>query len=159
MPSFAAQQSLFRAYDIRGSRQHFTSDFVEALGSAFAQLYTASPFQSKNTSSKSSLPLSDIDSKKPIVVIGYDVRCGSDRIAQRLANILAQHDLQVVQLGLITTPMMAFWAKQYQGHGIVVTASHSAKDILGIKWLVGHQSPKSEQIQSLYQQLIDSESN
>ena len=39
MPSFAAQQSLFRAYDIRGSRQHFTNDFIHALGHAFAHLY------------------------------------------------------------------------------------------------------------------------
>ena len=41
MPSFAAQQCLFRAYDIRGSRQHFTTDFIQALGKAFAQLYSA----------------------------------------------------------------------------------------------------------------------
>ena len=39
MPFFAAQRSLFRAYDIRGSRQHFTDDFVHALGCAFAHLY------------------------------------------------------------------------------------------------------------------------
>ena len=34
-------------------------------------------------------------------------------------------------------------AEQYQGHGIIATASHSAKDILGIKWLVHHKSPSS----------------
>lgn len=89
--------------------------------------------------------------------MGYDVRCGNDRIAQGLSDILTQHGIQVIQLGLITTPMMAFWAQQYQGHGIVVTASHSAKDILGIKWLVDHKSPDSRQIQSLYQQLIINE--
>ena len=50
--------------------------------------------------------------------------------------------------------MMAFWAEQYQGHGIIVTASHSAKDILGIKWLVNHKSPSSLEIQTLYQQII-----
>ncbi|HBD02823.1 MAG TPA: hypothetical protein DC010_00765, partial [Psychrobacter sp.] len=39
MPSFAAQQSLFRAYDIRGTNTHFTDEFVQALGHRFAQLY------------------------------------------------------------------------------------------------------------------------
>ncbi|MGP5210399.1 phosphomannomutase [Psychrobacter alimentarius] len=146
MPPFAAQQSLFRAYDIRGSYKLFTPCFIEALGRAFATLYTANSNDQQQTHSKSL-----------IIVIGHDVRCGSDRIAQGLAHILTRYGIQVIQLGLITTPMMAFWAQQYQGHGIVVTASHSAKDILGMKWLVDHKSPDSRQIQSLYQQLIINE--
>ena len=139
MPFFAAQHSLFRAYDIRGSRQYFTDDFVQALGYAFAHLYHVQQ---------------DSDDKKNIVVIGYDVRRDSDVIAYRLANTLSECGLQVIQLGLITTPMMVFWAEQYQGDGIIVTASHSARDVLGIKWLVNHQSPSSEDIQTLYQQVI-----
>ena len=66
MPFFAAQHSLFRAYDIRGSRQHFTDDFIQALGYAFAHLYHVQQ---------------DSDDKKNIVVIGYDVRRDSDVIA------------------------------------------------------------------------------
>ena len=160
MPYFAAQHSLFRAYDIRGSRQHFTTDFVQALGYAFAHLYHA-------PSHSLSLVEHDFDnsiiaphlthrtpSQKAIVVIGYDVRRDSDVIAQNLATILSECGLQVIQLGLITTPMMVFWAEEYQGHGIIVTASHSAKDILGIKWLVNHQSPSRDDIQALYRQVI-----
>ncbi|HSP86078.1 MAG TPA: phosphomannomutase [Psychrobacter sp.] len=139
MPFFAAQKSLFRAYDIRGSRQHFTTDFIQALGHAFSHLYKSQK---------------DSANENNIVVIGYDVRHDSDIIAQKLATRLTQCGLQVVQLGLITTPMMVFWAGQYQGHGIIVTASHSAKDILGVKWLVNHQSPSVEEIQALYQQVI-----
>lgn len=146
MPSFAAQQSLFRAYDIRGSRQHFTSGFIHALGHAFAHLYQAQQSINSEDNCQSA-------NDKTIVVIGYDVRDGSDSMAQTLAGILSQHGLQVIQLGLVTTPMMIFWAEQYQGHGIIATASHSAKDILGIKWLVNHASPSSADIQTLYQQL------
>lgn len=167
MPSFAAQQSLFRAYDIRGSRQHFTTDFIQALAQAFAHLYHAQDYDSQdyhneNDESADSLATTNPPNKnvkrnphiKPnIIVIGYDVRCGSDHIAHTLANILTQQGLQIIQLGLITTPMMVFWAEQYQGHGIIVTASHSATDILGVKWLVGHASPSSEDIQTLYQKL------
>ncbi|KAA0914011.1 phosphomannomutase [Psychrobacter sp. ANT_WB68] len=146
MPSFATQQSLFRAYDIRGSRQYFTNDFIHALGRAFAHLYQV---QQKTNNEKHS----QSTNKKTIIVIGYDVRCGSDTIAQSLADILSQQGMQVIQLGLVTTPMMVFWAEQYQGHGIIATASHSAKDILGVKWLFNHTSPSSLDIQVLYQQL------
>ncbi|WP_423813562.1 phosphomannomutase [Psychrobacter sp. 219-2-C] len=150
MPSFAAQHSLFRAYDIRGSRQQFTDDFIHALGNAFAYLYQVQPnIHSENIDESSSQSTNE----RTIVVVGHDVRCDSDTIAQIFADILSQHGLQVIQLGLVTTPMMIFWAEQYQGHGIIVTASHSAKDILGVKWLVNHISPSSADIQTLYQQL------
>lgn len=178
MPSFAAQQSLFRAYDIRGPRQHFTTDFIQALGHAFAHLYQTAEYRDTSADmdalanvDPSNISQSNTDqhsisqqhtlpntinntNKQSIVVIGYDVRYSSDDIAHTLATILAQHGLHVIQLGLVTTPMMAYWAAQYQGHGIMVTASHSAKDILGIKWLVNHQSPSCAEIQALYQQLV-----
>ncbi len=157
MPSFAAQHSLFRAYDIRGSRQHFTADFIQALGHAFAHLYQVQPSIHNENFNKNN---NQNANKKTIVVIGYDVRCDSNTIAQTLANMLSEQSIQVIQLGLVTTPMMIFWAEQYQGHGIIVTASHSAKDILGVKWLVNHISPSSADIQALYQQLgIDNAQN
>ena len=150
MPSFAAQHSLFRAYDIRGSRQLFTDAFIHALGNAFAHLYQVQPsIHNENIDENSSQSTNE----KTIVVVGHDVRDGSGSMAQIFADILSQHGLQVFQLGLVTTPMMIFWAEQYQGHGIIVTASHSAKDILGVKWLVNHISPSSADIQTLYQQL------
>ena len=149
MPPFAAQQSLFRAYDIRGTNQYFTSSFIQALGDAFATLYNSQDSQpSRNINASTS-----VDTKQNVVVVGYDMRVGSEAIAHTLSTVLAQQGLRVIQLGLITTPMMAFWAMQYQGHGIVVTASHSAKDILGIKWLVNNKSPSSSEIQTLYHQL------
>ncbi len=143
---FTAQQSLFRAYDIRGARECFTLDFIIALGEVFANLYTYQSYHEQNNHSYNDLELKT-------VVIGYDVRLGSDFIANTLAEILANKGLKVIYLGLVTTPMMAFWAQQYAGHGMMVTASHSAKNILGIKWLLDNTSPSSLEIQSLYQQL------
>ena len=144
--TFTAQQSLFRAYDIRGARECFSLDFIAALGEAFANLYTYQSYHDQNNQSHD-----DLESET--VVIGYDVRLDSDFIANTLAKILINRGLKVIYLGLVTTPMMAFWAQQYAGHGIMVTASHSAKDILGIKWLLDNNSPSSLEIQSLYQQL------
>ena len=159
MPSFAAQQSLFRAYDIRGDEQHFTADFIQALGSAFGRLYQNYHYQNHNVTQRSkpassSKAKSHNKPKETTVIIGYDVRYGSDSMAKILASILQRQGLQIINLGLITTPMMAFWAEQYDGHGIMVTASHSAKGILGIKWLVGNASSSAEDIQLLYQNLV-----
>ena len=139
MPSFTAQRTLFRAYDIRGARQYFTSDFIHALAHAFQELY-----QSPSTVTTEHLP----NNTKPRVVIGYDTRCGSQEIAEALSAVLSS-SLHVIGLGLVTTPMMAFWATQYDGHGIVVTASHSHKDILGVKWMHAHHSPSTADILSL----------
>lgn len=170
MPSFAAQQSLFRAYDIRGARQLFTSEFIQALGMAFASLYQPKNQLStyKDTATKDT-DIKDTDIKdtdtgiqtscdtNTTIVIGYDVRNDSDTISQTLAHILQSQGFSVVQLGLVTTPMMAFWAQQYDGHGINVTASHSEKHTLGIKWLVGNDSPTDSEIQALYHSLADAE--
>ena len=161
---FTVQQHLFRAYDIRGARQYFTADFIQALGKAFAKLYLS---QSHDSTNSNATPLHNatlINNNQPAyaqmhsakaktVVIGYDVRINSDTIAQTLADILSKNGLVVINLGLITTPMMAFWAQQYYGHGIMVTASHSTKDTLGIKWLIDNTSPSGLEIQALYQQL------
>lgn len=148
-PAFIAQQSLFRAYDIRGAREYFTIDFIAVLGEVFANLYHS---QSYYNQSRQLLERSIIQPAKT-VVIGYDVRFGSDVIAKTLIDILHKRGLIVVSLGLVTTPMMAFWAQQYDGHGIMVTASHSEKNILGIKWLLNNTSPSGLEIQTLYQQL------
>ena len=146
LPSFTAQQSLFRAYDIRGDHQYFTTDFVAALAEVFARLYNAKSYYEQSNKAA-------ISSKTATVVIGFDVRVGSDTIAKIVADILQTNGLTVINLGLVTTPMMAFWAQQYDGHGIMVTASHSAKNTLGVKWLLNNASPSSLEIQTLYQQL------
>ena len=148
MPSFAAQRSLFRAYDIRGARQHFTSSFVHALAQAFCVLYqTADASDLDDASSLRPNQKTTSSKQMPRVVIGYDTRCGSQAIAETLAHVLSA-SVQVICLGLVTTPMMALWAARYDGHGIMVTASHSHKDILGIKWMHAYQSPSRDDILS-----------
>jgi len=147
---FAAQKALFRAYDIRGAQCYFTQGFVQALAQAFAQLYTTQHHNAKSH-------IQSQTQSSPTVTIGYDVRHGSDCIAKTVANTLQASGLKVIHLGLVTTPMAAFWAQQYDGHGIMVTASHSAKETLGIKWLVHNASPSHSEIQALYKQIANSE--
>ncbi|WP_131669632.1 phosphomannomutase/phosphoglucomutase [Psychrobacter pygoscelis] len=135
---YSPQQPLFKAYDIRGDRKLFTDKFVQALSQVFAEQLIA------HGASR--------------VVLGYDVRHGSEAIARQFAQTLNNYGLNIIWLGLVTTPMMAFWAQQFEGHGIIATASHSECHISGIKWLIAGESPSSEDIQALYQQLAHTRS-
>ena len=174
MTAFADQHSLFRAYDIRGAQHYFNPEFVQALGNAFANLYTAQSCEIKAKQLHENIVKNDnktfdktyaqhsTSAQHPkiqpnTIIIGYDVRCHSDTIAHTLTQVLHRHGLTVIHLGLVTTPMMAFWAQRYGGHGIMVTASHSKKGILGVKWLIGNASPSSADIQNLYQSLLSIE--
>ncbi|ELA08904.1 phosphoglucomutase/phosphomannomutase subunit alpha/beta [Moraxella macacae 0408225] len=129
---FLPQQKLFKAYDIRGETHLFCDDFLWALANVFAKRYRLVT-----------------DS----VVIGYDVRQHSETIAKFLAAACYQQGLSVHWLGQVTTPIMAFLANQATGNGLMVTASHSKKDIHGIKWLINRESPSSQDIQDLFVQL------
>lgn len=132
---FLPQKKLFKAYDIRGEGVFFTDDFLYSLANGFAHL-----FQSVQATT---------------IVIGYDVRQYSQYIAKFLAYHLHKKNIQVQWLGQVTTPMMAFMANECEGHGIMVTASHSEKHIHGIKWLVSHVSPSASDIQDLYHNLMN----
>lgn len=131
---YRSQRSLFKAYDIRGDRALFTPDFLTRLSHEFARRFLLLEAQ--------------------VIVVGYDARHGSEAMARVLADTFTEYGLEVVWLGLVTTPMMAFWANEYQGHGIIATASHSEGHINGLKWLYAGESPSCEDIQQLYSNLV-----
>ena len=130
---FIVQYPLFKAYDIRGNHELFTDDFLAVLAYVFAEHY-----QQAGAST---------------VVVGFDARQFSPIIADKLTHALITVGIKVLSLGLVTTPMMAFCAEQQEGHGIMVTASHSAKHYAGIKWLTHHQSPNSNDIEHFYRRM------
>lgn len=131
---FLPQKKLFKAYDIRGELTLFTDDFLWALANGFAQLFAC---------------------YRGEVVIGYDVRHQSETIAKFIAFACQAQGIKVIWLGQVTTPIMAFTASQYSGHGLIVTASHSERHINGIKWLVDYESPSTADIMALYDSLAD----
>ncbi len=131
---FATQKTLFKAYDIRGNQALFTPLFIQSLAQAFVAYYQ------QHACSR--------------LVIAYDARPKSQAIAHVFANLFQQQGIEVIWLGLATTPLMAYWADKYDGHGIIATASHSPADICGLKWLVFGNSPNRDDIASLYQTLI-----
>ena len=132
---FLPQQALFKAYDIRGDITLFSDDFLWALGQGFARLFA------QHGGGR--------------VAIGYDVRKFSPRIAAFIAYHCHVQGLSIDWLGQVTTPMMAHAASCQDGHGVMVTASHSPRHVHGVKWLCAHHSPSAEAIGALFDTLAD----
>lgn len=130
---FVAQKALFKAYDIRGELALFTPQFIHALAYSFGKYYHHQGIK--------------------MVVVGHDTRVASVAIAHAICQALCHVGIQVYWLGLVSTPLMVFWANRLGGSGVIATASHSPKHISGVKWLTCYQSPSRDDIAWLYQHL------
>lgn len=133
MNDFNKQRCLFKAYDIRGEAVLFDDDFVTALALSFCRHYKACHVTS--------------------LAIGYDARLQSRPIAERFFDVFCTHGIRVDFIGLTTTPMLAYAACAHQKNGIMITASHSPKTVLGIKWLTYGKSPSKDDIQAIFYEL------
>lgn len=72
--------------------------------------------------------------KKKKVVIGKDPRVTGDIISLSVANGLMQNGVNVIDVGLITTPAVAFLTKVLDcDYGVVISASHNPPMHNGIK--------------------------
>lgn len=122
-------RQIFRAYDIRGKISQLDAQVVYAIGAGLAEQLIA---QSQTN-----------------VVIGYDARLTSPSYAKILVNQLKKIGLKVIELGCCSTPQMYFAAREAQGNGIIVTASHNPKEDNGIKWIIQFEPPTPEMIQQV----------
>lgn len=75
------------------------------------------------------------DDKRPVVVIGKDTRVSGDMLESALtAGILAVGG-NVIKVGVVPTPAVAYLVKHYQADaGIVISASHNPYEYNGIKF-------------------------
>ena len=122
---------IFRAYDIRGKVSVLTPQLVHAIALGLVEQFQ----QQQQTH----------------LVIGYDARLTSPSYAYIVQQVFEQHGFQVSQLGCCSTPQMYFAARETQGNGIMVTASHNPKTDNGIKWIIQSQPPSPEVIQAVGQ--------
>lgn len=78
------------------------------------------------------------DDKRPVVVIGKDTRVSGDMLESALtAGILAVGG-NVIKVGVVPTPAVAYLVKHYQADaGIVISASHNPYEYNGIKFFNG----------------------
>ena len=107
---------MFREYDIRGVYgKDIDEEVAYLIGKAFAT------------------KLVEQGSTKTIV--GYDNRHSSPSIAENLIKGITECGIDVVSLGLVTTPMYYYgWDLLNIKCGMMVTASHNPKDDNGFKF-------------------------
>lgn len=106
---------MFREYDIRGI---YGTDIDEEVSYHIGRAYATR--------------LLSLGKNK--MIVGYDNRASSPIIEKNLVKGLTEGGVDVVRLGLVTTPMYYYaWDKLNIKCGIMITASHNPKEYNGFK--------------------------
>lgn len=110
-------ENIFRSNDIRGIYiQDFDEEFAENLGMALASFFGRKG-----------------DTKKTIIV-GRDIRNGSESLKNALVKGLINSGYDVVDIGIVTTPVFYFAVKSLgKSGGVMITGSHLPKEFNGFK--------------------------
>ena len=131
--------SIFKAYDIRGIVPSTINEAVaEALGRAFG---TQALKEGEKT-----------------VAVGRDGRLSGPSLAVALMRGLAASGVEVIDVGMVTTPMLYFAANTLCSSGIQVTGSHNPKNYNGFKMVLGGRAIYGDDIQAL-RQLMETETS
>ncbi|NUN62496.1 MAG: phosphomannomutase/phosphoglucomutase [Burkholderiaceae bacterium] len=122
--------AIFKAYDIRGIVPSTINEKVaRGLGRAFG---AAARAEGQTT-----------------VAVGRDGRLSGAALANALMLGLAEAGMEVIDIGLCTTPMLYFAASTLCKSGIQVTGSHNPKDYNGFKMVLNGRAIFGEEIQQL----------
>ena len=122
--------SIFKAYDIRGIvPTTLNADIAEAIGLAFGQIAIAAGEQQ--------------------VAVGRDGRISGPALSTALIRGLTQAGITVIDIGMVTTPMLYFAASTLCTSGIQITGSHNPPDYNGFKMVLNGQAIYGAQIQAL----------
>lgn len=104
-------KDIFRSYDIRGIyEEELTNELAYNVGMAFGSI------------------------SDKIVVVGHDARSSSNALNTNLIKGLIETGVNVIDIGLVTTPMLYF-ARELLNipYAIMITASHCSKEYNGFK--------------------------
>jgi phosphomannomutase / phosphoglucomutase len=83
-------------------------------------------------------------------VVGGDVRESTPPFLAALIDGLCQEGLNVVDLGLIPTPMIHYAKRRLHADGCaIVTASHNPATVNGLKWIIGDRPPTPDDVAAL----------
>ncbi len=122
--------SIFKAYDIRGVvPSTVTEQVAEAIGKAFG---TVARLEGETS-----------------VAVGRDGRLSGPALSTALVRGLVAAGLDVIDVGMVTTPMLYFAASTLCASGIQVTGSHNPKDYNGFKMVMRGRAIYGEEIQNL----------
>ena len=130
--------SIFRAYDIRGIVDDtLTEEGVELIGRAIG-----AEAASRGEST---------------VVVARDGRHSGQRLQAALMRGLRRAGRDVVDIGMVPTPVLYFATHTLDGtrSGVMVTGSHNPPDYNGFKIVLGGETLSGEAITALYQRIQD----
>ena len=121
---------IFKAYDIRGIYgEDFNEETAYKLGQAYARLR------------RQELP----DKREINVVVGADMRISSPALKEKLITGLIKSGVNVIDIGLASTPTFYFAVAHYgYDGGILVSASHNPKEYNGFKLVRNKALPISK---------------
>ena len=108
-------EAIFREYDIRGIvGQDIDENFARTFGQAFGTYLVQ-----KGTRN---------------ALVGYDARDSSPSYYEKSIEGILSTGIDVVGIGMVTSPMM-YWARKFYkiDGGLVITASHNPKNYNGLK--------------------------
>lgn len=130
--------SIFKAYDIRGIvGKTLNEDVAEHIGRAFGT---------------EALLLG-----QKAVIVGRDGRLSGPAMVAALTRGLRASGIDVVDIGMVTTPMTYYVAATRGQYGanncIMVTGSHNPKDYNGFKMVLNGAAVYGEQIQGLLRRI------
>ncbi|HVZ46630.1 MAG TPA: phosphomannomutase/phosphoglucomutase [Ramlibacter sp.] len=130
--------TIFKAYDVRGVvPATLDEEVAEVLGRAFGTIA-----QSEG---------------ERAVAVGRDGRLSGPALSAALIRGLTASGMDVLDIGMCTTPMLYFAASTLTTSGIQVTGSHNPKDYNGFKMVMNGRAIFGEEIQAL-RRMIESRS-
>lgn len=128
--------SIFRAYDIRGIvGDTLTDETVFAIGKAFGSLVR--------------------ESKGNDICIARDGRVSGPALSRALCNGILASGCNVIDVGMVPTPLLYFAAKQLeQSTGVMLTGSHNPANYNGLKMMLNGKPLTEKDIQDLYHRIV-----
>ena len=122
--------SIFKAYDIRGVvPRSLDAGVALALGRAFGAAALAAG--------------------ETTVAVGRDGRLSGPLLNEALVRGLVEAGITVIDVGVVTTPMLYFAASTVCASGIQITGSHNPRDYNGFKMVLGGRAIFGDEIQAL----------
>jgi phosphomannomutase/phosphoglucomutase len=130
-------KEIFKAYDIRGIvGSTLTAEIVEAIGQAIGSEAFAR--------------------NQRAICIGRDGRLSGPELAQALSRGIQKAGIDVIDLGMVATPMTYFAAYELgTDSAVMVTGSHNPPDYNGLKMVLGGETLSGDAIQQLRTRLED----
>lgn len=99
--------------------------------------------------------LADGCRRRPIFVIGSDTRASSDMLGAALIAGLCSVGADVIQLGVVPTPAVAYLVGKYKADaGVMISASHNPAEFNGIKIFSGNGLKLPDMLEERIEEIV-----